>query len=268
MKGRLCCRVRRCWAECCTGSLVALPVLAASPPAVPLLPLTHRWRGGGRPPPALVTIGMPIAPSIRLPLGWTPDGVRSCHPSARRGGERDGRAPTPPRGAYAGHGQRDGLVVTAARPGGVLRRPRRPPRGQGTAGPPCRHGGHGHSSPAKTSPQSTPRRPAPPPGRRRATPGSRPPGAPTQPGRRATATTGRGRQGLTSAPAGGMTPTSPERCDTPTRSSGPCSTPPDPSRPPPGRGAAAAGRHCRGGPHSATGPWRGPPASDAPGPGR
>jgi hypothetical protein len=82
------------WAECFTGSLVALPVLAASPPAVPLLPLTHRWWGGGRPPPALVTIGMPIAPSIRLPLGWTPDGVLSCHPYARRG-ERDGRAPTP-----------------------------------------------------------------------------------------------------------------------------------------------------------------------------
>src|SRR5262249_12591195 len=107
-----------------------------------------------------------------------PDGVLSCHPYARRGGERDGRAPTPPRGAYAGHGQRDGLVVTAARPGGVLRRPRRPPRGQGTAGTPCRQ---------------TPRRPAPPPGRRRSTPGSRPPGAPTQPGRSATPTTGRGR---------------------------------------------------------------------------
>src|SRR5205085_68279 len=80
-----------------TGSLVALPVLAASPPAVPLLPLTHRWRGGGRPPPVLVTIGMPIAPSIRLPLGWPPDGVLACHPYARRAGERDGRALTPPR---------------------------------------------------------------------------------------------------------------------------------------------------------------------------
>src|SRR5215470_2026712 len=110
--------VRPSWAECFTGSLVALPVLAASPPAVPLLPLTYRWRGGGRPPPVLVTIGMPIAPSIRLPLGWPPDGVLACHPSARRGGERDGRALTPPRGAYAGHGQRDGLVVTAARHGG------------------------------------------------------------------------------------------------------------------------------------------------------
>jgi hypothetical protein len=216
------------WAECFTGSLVALPVLAASPPAVPLLPLTHRWWGGGRPPPALVTIGMPIAPSIRLPLGWTPDGVLSCHPYARRGGERDGRAPTPPRGAYAGHGQHDGLVVTAVRPGGVLRRPHRPPRGEGTAGTPCRHGGHGHSGPAKTSPQSPPHRPAPPPGRRRSTPGSRPPGAPTQPERSATATTGRGRQGLTSTPAVGMTPTSPERWDTPTRSSGLCSTPPNP----------------------------------------
>ena len=122
-------RVCQFWAECFTGSLVALPVLAASPPAVPLLPLTHRWRGGGRPPPALVTIAMPIAPSIRLPLGWPPDGVLACHPYARRGGERDGRVPTPPRGAYARHGQRDGLVVTAARHGGVLRRPRHPPQG-------------------------------------------------------------------------------------------------------------------------------------------
>ena len=85
--------------------------------------------GRGRPPPVLVPIGMPIAPSIRLPLGWPPDGVLACHPYARRGGERDGRALTPPRGAYAGHGQRDGLVVTAARHGGVLRRPRHPPQG-------------------------------------------------------------------------------------------------------------------------------------------
>jgi hypothetical protein len=74
-------RVCQFWAECFTGSLVALPVLAASPPAVPLLPLTHRWRGGAdllqswcrlacrSPPPyAFLWAGPPMACSLATPM--------------------------------------------------------------------------------------------------------------------------------------------------------------------------------------------------------
>jgi hypothetical protein len=46
---------------------------------------------------------------------------------------------------------------------------------------------------------------------------------------------------------------------TPTRASGPCSTPPDLSPHPVGRRAAVAGHRCTAGPHFRTGPWLGPP---------
>ena len=215
-------------------------------PAVPLLPLTPRLRDGGRHLPALIMIGMQLATSLRLPLGWSHDGALSCHPYARRGGERDGRAPHH-------HGVR--MPATA----GVMDW-WRPPRGQVTAGTPCLYRINCHRGNANTSPQSTPRRPAPPPGRPKPNPGRRPPGAPTHTGRSATATTGRGRWGRTSALAVGMTPSGPERCEAPMHSSARCSTPPDPSRLPPARGAAAAGRRCTTGPHSRTGLWRVPPA--------
>jgi len=156
-------RVCQFWAECFTGSLVALPVLAASPPAVPLLPLTHRWRGGAdllqswcrlacrSPPPyAFLWAGPPMACSLATPM---PGVVASA--TAGRSHPHGVRTPAtasvmdwwwPPRGTGASCGDRA-----------------------------TRHRGHGHSSPAKTSPQSTPRRPAPPPWRSRSTPGSRPP---------------------------------------------------------------------------------------------